>query len=534
MNAMNAEPKPGRTRTDSGIEAIGSVSETLANARNFCTAVSSFTSETGFQAINNLFEVIPQQEAVIRQRDENVQELNSKLSSQQNAHEIYSKKLLLEFEHRYDEWKEDKDELQSDIQELETTREEQDTEIKKLGQQLRDCEVKLADYEKEHTQMTKRLKEKDQQFVAIEARLQKSRDEANDCKKELKKSLDKVAALEKSLGDEENDHRILKEEATTVKERLKEFVQFSVKIKELDLPVVSAQLEALWVSAIKTIEKFFGGNLSEPLLQSDWSALHDNSVFKNQIPLPQSNSDIAKKMRVATIVGMFARLIDKFIFQPTYLSTEDSGLREVLRRQAMAEPKKERYTRGILLATLPKDQDEISKDVILYTVEDMLENVKVRVFLNPDALEAFKKALESLVAQFQEQWKTIQRGRQKLELSFSYSINIKHPWYVLDAPARIPEGVKRSGAHPFTGKAEDDTVVIPRVYLMGTGPQPDPITHGYVIGKAQLDAAAEEVRKDSSNGPFVQESSNRNRNRPARTITGDMTARRNNGSRFLD
>jgi hypothetical protein len=269
--------------------------------------------------------------------------------------------------------------------------------------------------------------------------------------------------------------------------------------------------------------------------QSDWTKLHDNHIFKPRISIPQSNTDIAKEMRVAVILGALARLIDNIVFQPTYIMNHKSELREVLRHQATIDPNKERYARGILLSMFPEEQESNSKDGIAYIVKALLTIVGVEVLLTSETVQAFQEALKQLVTKFQNEWKAIQCGKQKLEPDFSYSVTTGHPWHLVDIQGTDIKERKRNKADLFTVDAEDDTVIVPRLYLMTSGDEPRPVTHGYVLRKAHQSAAEAEVRSHLPNTPFAMTTSSRQRNRMARPLSmaNDTTPAERTGNRFL-
>jgi hypothetical protein len=270
-------------------------------------------------------------------------------------------------------------------------------------------------------------------------------------------------------------------------------------------------------------------------VQRDWAKLRENDVFKHRIPLPQSNSGIAKEMRVAIVLGALSKLVDSLIFQPTFVLHEDSGLRELLCHQAVIDPIKERYTRGILLSMFPENQENTSKENIGIVVKELLDIVNVRVLLSPEAVPGVEKALQHLVTQFWEEWKVIQRGKQKLEPSFNYSASTNLPWHVLDMECAHAHDGKHTEAPVPTDDVEDHVVIVPRVYLIGAEAEPKPVTHGYVLRKAQLDAAADEIRRDRPNAPFAQAPSTRHRGRPGRgmSVTSDAVSSGRSGQGFL-
>jgi hypothetical protein len=268
-------------------------------------------------------------------------------------------------------------------------------------------------------------------------------------------------------------------------------------------------------------------------VQVDWAELHENDVLGHRIPLPQSNSGIAKKMRVAVILGLFARLVDNVVFQPNYLLREETELRDILEEEAAINSTKETYIRGVLLSMSPEEQDVNIKRGVNIVVNDMLNSV--RVLLTSDALQTFGKALERLVTQFRTQWKVIQHARQKLETTLKHSASVEHPWRVFDVRVADAKEGKYTPTSVCTSNMEDNFVVIPRLYVVEAEALTTPITHGGVLRKADLDAAEDECRNSTPSGQNTRATPNRHRNRPTRGMSGASNAiyDRRNDNRFL-
>ncbi|KAF2633277.1 hypothetical protein BU25DRAFT_416521 [Macroventuria anomochaeta] len=478
---MAAQSSLGHKRTDSGVGGTGLIPDTLATAESFCTAVSSLASEHGFQAINELVKLAPQRELEIRTRDETIRDLRDQLVALQKERDVFDDQQLSNFEGRYKKWKEQNTTLQNKIDELKAALEEKDSKVTTLQSQLGDFEARVDDLEKENAQVTKRVKEKGQQLGELEAKLQRAQADLDGRVEEIKEAQNRMSALRDSFENEANQHRVLREEANKNRVRLKDFVQFSVKIAELDLPDITVRMEQLWMVATKLVKNFFGRDMPDTVLKSDWTRLRDNDIFKHQIPLPQSNTDAARRMRTAIILGALTRLVDKFVFQPTYLLDEESGLREILRDEASVDPVKERYTRGILLSMSPDEQEANSEGILHHVAKELLETANVRALLTPETFDAFPQALDDFVGQCREEWKIIQRGKQKLEPSFAYSTCSNHPWQLFDDTRADARDGRHSEGLSATTAIENNIVLIPRIYLVGTKADPDPITHGCVI-----------------------------------------------------
>lgn len=229
-------------------------------------------------------------------------------------------------------------------------------------------------------------------------------------------------------------------------------------------------------------------------------------------------------MRAAVILGTLTRLIDRLVFQPTYLLDEQSGLRESLIYEATNDPTKERYVRGILLSMSPEAQEANSERIIQDVTDQLLDVVNVRALLTPETFATFPDALTAFVRQCLELWKTVQRGKQKLEPHFEYLASTRFPWHLYgDRSAETTNGRQAAGS-PTTTAIENSIVLIPRIYIIVPNADPDPITPGCVLSRSHIDAAAEELRQSLPSAPFSQASSRGHRGRPGRnpSISGGV------------
>lgn len=250
--------------------------------------------------------------------------------------------------------------------------------------------------------------------------------------------------------------------------------------------------------------------------QNDWAELRDDTIFKLQIPLPQSNSGAAKEMRIAMVIGVLARLVDKYIFQPTYVLGDSSGLRDLLLRQAVVDDKKETFARRMLLSMFPEEQEAEAKIRRDWVIQDLVEDVLVH-FLDPENIREFEKELENVVVQAQECWRTVQYCNQRLEPSFRYTHDTNFRWQTFEFQITNP----REGKQPVSPVTADDSedelfVIFPRVYVVKSE---QPITHGAVLRKAQFRAAAQEARENVSRTPFTETASTRHQRR-SRDMSG--------------
>lgn len=235
---MDAKTVSSHNRKDSVVDNTDVVTKPLAIVQNFYAAFSSFTSDHGFQAMNDLAKEALQREIEIQKRDERIKDLRAKLAAQEASHDAHNHQLLSVYESRYSEWKNDDTELRNHKRELEAAFADKNSEVVLLQKQLEDSKTKIGELEREHTLMTRRTKEKDQQLAELDARLQRALTDVTDRTREIEHAHQRLEVLQRSLDDEVDQHCALKEDAVKSRDRIKEFVQLSVKIKGLDIPDV--------------------------------------------------------------------------------------------------------------------------------------------------------------------------------------------------------------------------------------------------------------------------------------------------------
>jgi chromosome segregation ATPase len=237
-NTMDTRPNSTHERTDSGTYITDSTTNTFTVVQNFSSALSSLASKNGVQALSELVATLPQLKNHIKAKDETIRDLEAKIVTLDKSQSTFNQQQISNFEERYDEWKESNVELQEDIEKLEISAEEKTKEITILQMKLQDNKVRIEDFEKEHTKIMKRLKEMSQQAVELEMGLNKKQMIVEGREEELRKSHEQVVALQRSLKEEVNDHRSLREVTNKAQARLRELEQFSVKTHTLELPEV--------------------------------------------------------------------------------------------------------------------------------------------------------------------------------------------------------------------------------------------------------------------------------------------------------
>lgn len=213
------------------------------------------------------------------------------------------------------------------------------------------------------------------------------------------------------------------------------------------------------------------------------------------VPLPQTNSTVAKQMRLAVILAILAREINEQIFQPAYLSSEENDIREVLVDLAMRDHKKESFCRGLLLSIdLEKQANclEERKKAVVRNVGSCLLDL-----LSPTQYHEARKSLEKIVQRAAEVWKSFQHTIEKYEPDFDplkWGDDESEPFVFADINGTT-DGARADGTLD-----EILLIVFPRICRMRNN-ECVPRSFVTALKRSQCLAAERELRKREPSSP---------------------------------
>lgn len=128
---------------------------------------------------------------------------------------------------------------------------------------------------------------------------------------------------------------------------------------------------------------------------------------------PPSNSEVAKRVRMAACLHIVARSLCTNIFKPCYIpysSSFSDGLKDILATQFRTDPEKERITRALILSTYL--EEEVTTAISLTARASANE---IRILLNPlGATDKFAKELEKIFFDAGELWKNFAQHSDKM------------------------------------------------------------------------------------------------------------------------
>lgn len=129
-----------------------------------------------------------------------------------------------------------------------------------------------------------------------------------------------------------------------------------------------------------------------------------------------SNSDAAKGMRLAVILGILSREIDKEIFQPSYFPSETGHFRMSLNKLAKSDHEKEHFYRSVLLS--------IGRDLQEAELQSRAKSVVQKVSHNLDELLStaqygdLKEKIKNVVGKAIEVWRPMPHATKRYETEF--------------------------------------------------------------------------------------------------------------------
>jgi hypothetical protein len=213
-------------------------------------------------------------------------------------------------------------------------------------------------------------------------------------------------------------------------------------------------------------------------------------------------------MRLAVILAILARELDKHIFQPTYIIPGDTQIREALTTLAASDSEKESFCRSILLSIEPEAQNmalHSRVQVVIRNVYSYLQEILPETHLN-----GLRQSLEKVVQKAAEVWQPIQRAKRRYEPDFEPLKWGDDGW----SPLIFPE--TDSGGSQTSQKASSESLltVFPRIAAVEDGNR-FPLTYVVQLMRSQAQCVKAEQEIGQASGPPTvgRMASNRSRRR---------------------
>ncbi|KAF4120874.1 hypothetical protein GMORB2_2360 [Geosmithia morbida] len=410
--------------------------------------------------------------------------------------------------------------------------------LKTLSDETTEFESSKKKFEEELEAETSAKAEAWVQLQKTQEELEKKREEATAIAEEVERKQTEIQGLQDELKQKDSQIGAL-EEARAERDELRDklsSVQGEISTMTTDLQEAKGSLAALnslmvelrdteenednlakilrnfFTTSYKLIDRFLGQDLPSECLAQSWSTaaqvkqdLESRGIKAPQLPLPPSNSEDAKRMRVALGLLVYGRELARSIWRPTYL-TEDEDINNVLDRLSINHPRHESHLRATILGVIQvlPEQQQTAKQKRITRVKHQV--YKSLAGLIPEDRHAeFKADIQKLTTKMGDTWEKTQRLETMVEPNFDDFV--PEDWKPFPEPTDVnaqSEPVPEQSETPVDGDTgavqetddEDDTVcVLWPVFLypsIDEGGDLVRLQNGYILLRKQCRAAEAE------------------------------------------
>ncbi|KAJ4341133.1 hypothetical protein N0V95_007297 [Ascochyta clinopodiicola] len=376
--------------------------------------------------------------------------------------------------------------------------EEKETVLKSKGRKVRE----------EWEGANVRLEEEKTQVAQLKAQMQVDQAKANKMSATLIASQAEKSSLENSLEQIKQQKALLDQDLKVAEARLEEVNSYYAELTDINADELANEFKRIWVSITELVRKYVGEDLPDSMLTQNWEILNNNALSVDKT-LPQSNSDIAKELRVVTVLYILANAISEYLLQPTYQSPEYHGSFEgILYNLASIEPKRERALRAMLLAVLEPEREEFEDQLASRVVDEVMQCKGVSNVIRADLKDEFLSNLDEILCDIMDIW-------QKVQYSNHVFISSFEPTQASDFAWGIPTPSSADASQVPAYVADNDVVVLfPKMARVDDAETL--IAAGTVVRKSQLYAFVKEERNRTQS---AEPGPSRPRQRQSRTAS---------------
>ncbi|KAJ6036075.1 hypothetical protein N7540_000354 [Penicillium herquei] len=383
------------------------------------------TLDPDFQKASATYSQVKKHEDQIRVRDEQLTKLQNDIKTLKEK-EMITISEMSEVNQNLTTQKDAAEKKNETLQKEATEREKSSSEMTRRIQQLQ-------------VQVQARLSEKDEKELEIKDMEKKHAGYLDTLQKELKKrevSIEELKATKANLttlldaekaknGSLSLENQSLNQTIKLTQSQLEKFNTFVVKSPQVEEESLIDNFSSLWEFAAKELWAVLQQDLNVENLRNDafWkkfisatnSAIRD-PTHGQPIPLCASNSDGAKGMRLAVMLAILSRAIDKEIFQPSYFPSDTGHFRTSLSKLVKSDHEEEWFFRSVWLSF---DRDGQAVE-LMSRAKAVVHSVSYCLFelLSTAQYGELKERIEKIVQNAIKVWRPIQHATKKYETEF--------------------------------------------------------------------------------------------------------------------
>ncbi|KAJ5324166.1 hypothetical protein N7476_002766 [Penicillium atrosanguineum] len=404
---------------------------------------SQLTLDPDFQKASATYSQIKEQQEQIRIRDAKLAKLEKDFKAQE-GNKVLALSELSAVNQVLTTQKGEAETKNSSLRKEATEREKSLTEVSRRIKELQSqIQAQLLEKSSDEKNMNSMVEKHNLDIDSLQRRLKES-DGVTGNIKATNVNLTSLLAVEKTkTGRLEEEKKSLDEEMQKARSRLEKldgFIFESHKVDEQSMSVFSRKMSytlltlcfrmddfsGLWGYAKNEIWTVLRQDLSEENLRNErpWKklrlgaddAFRDGAIHGQSVPLCASNSDAAKGMRLAVMLAILSREIDKEIFQPNYFPSDTGHFRMSLNKLVQSDNEKEHFYRSVLLSI---DRDAQGAE-LQSRVKCVVQKVScyLEELLSTAQYAELKEKIKNVVDRATEVWHPIQQATKRYETEF--------------------------------------------------------------------------------------------------------------------
>lgn len=179
------------------------------------------------------------------------------------------------------------------------------------------------------------------------------------------------------------------------------------------------QLRGLFEEACRLVYHFFGQLQLDTLetVEDDWKRFTEDRALI-RIPLPRSNSEPARQMRVAAVLRLIAEMACDYIFQPVYLTNDGMEVAEIIDQLGSLEAQ---WVRSVLLNIDTKEQVVNGMKRAKIAAGKVIEIVGFLI-TSPADKQDLKSAVSEWYHKASKLWMSVQQLETKIEAQLEVQV----------------------------------------------------------------------------------------------------------------
>ncbi|KAG8166356.1 hypothetical protein KVR01_002045 [Diaporthe batatas] len=492
-------------------QALHPVNTGIAELEEFARILSHLSGDKGFQRIKSLVSEMDDLRARNKELERAMEKSNiAKLSNLAAIQKVMN-----------------------DQEELNKLCSQRDADLRRSQSQEQEAESKLRLAVEEVTALRKDLeratgeaqkaiadgKEKQANISGLQGSIAKLKETVKQAEKDRQ-----AAQLERVQAKEQHD--AVNRELQALTERT-----FPLQItSESALNEHKRQLRGLFEDAFRLVSRFFGELQLESLdgFEGKWQNFTQSHALA-AIPLPCSNSESARQVRVAAILRLLSKVACDYIFQPVYLTEDGMEVAQIIDRLELLEAE---WVRSIFLNIDREDQEgyrmkraDIARRKIVSLVGFLVTPAAETQDLDHELRQWFQKASKL--------WMTLQVLKPRIEAEFEVRGNVPGlvGWRAFPTPSPKDRNSTTASAQNGVKSKPDDkaplalkdiaTVICPRFLVTMDDERPsDLLMTGFVLLKAQTLTASQELEAATLRRGSGSHRSTQGKQRVVRTVLG--------------